>query len=241
VTSPIRVWNRFWFGPISARPLGAFRIVFGLIVLLNLALLAPEAEEWLSDAGRLGGPEARELAGPFRPSPLQYVQDPATVRLWLAATAVVAMDEHIGAAHGSIGRGAKAGLVFAGPTPEQIRRFGLKHEARALADPVAPARDLRHHQQHGQGIALPAHLVVPVHPAEAIEQAFAGGEDRGEEGALAVEHARHVPAERLGQRDDDRTIENDLEPTDHSHGINPSGFGSGATAAGATQGEGSSR
>ncbi len=91
MTSPIRVWNRFWFGPISARPLGAFRIVFGLIVLLNLALLAPEAEEWLSDAGRLGGPEARELAGPFRPSPLQYVQDPATVRLWLAATAVVAV------------------------------------------------------------------------------------------------------------------------------------------------------
>lgn len=37
--------------------------------------------------------------------------DPA---LWLAATAVVAMDEHIGAAHGSIGRGAKAGLVSAG-------------------------------------------------------------------------------------------------------------------------------
>ena len=41
---------------------------------------------------------------------------------------------------------AKAGLVFVGPTPEQIRRFGLKHEARALAEaagvPLTPGTGL---------------------------------------------------------------------------------------------------
>ncbi|HKU44750.1 MAG TPA: 5-oxoprolinase/urea amidolyase family protein, partial [Polyangiales bacterium] len=41
---------------------------------------------------------------------------------------------------------AAAGLVFIGPTPEQIRRFGLKHEARALAAevgvPLLPGSDL---------------------------------------------------------------------------------------------------
>ncbi len=87
--NPIRLWNRFWFGPISARPLGAFRIVYGLIFLANLALLAGEADLWLSDAGYFRGTESSELAGPLRWSPLQVVQDPATIRLWVAATAVV--------------------------------------------------------------------------------------------------------------------------------------------------------
>ncbi len=89
--NPLLAWNRFWFGPISARPLGAYRIVFGLIYLANLAILAPEADVWLSDAGILRGSEARELAGPFRLSPLQWVQDPLTIRLVLIAAAIVAV------------------------------------------------------------------------------------------------------------------------------------------------------
>src|SRR5690242_9243298 len=39
-----------------------------------------------------------------------------------------------------------AGITFIGPTPEQIRRFGLKHTARALADecgvPLLPGTGL---------------------------------------------------------------------------------------------------
>src|SRR6185295_11232268 len=38
------------------------------------------------------------------------------------------------------------GCAFIGPTPEQIRRFGLKHEARALAAaagvPLSPGSDI---------------------------------------------------------------------------------------------------
>jgi urea carboxylase len=41
---------------------------------------------------------------------------------------------------------AAAGIAFIGPTPDQIRRFGLKHEARALASevgvPLLPGSDL---------------------------------------------------------------------------------------------------
>jgi hypothetical protein len=87
--NPLRVWNRFWFGPISARPLGAFRIVFGLLVLANLGFLTFDVDYWYTDAGMLHGTEARELAGPFRVSPLQWVQDPTSVRLVFAATAIV--------------------------------------------------------------------------------------------------------------------------------------------------------
>ena len=87
--SPLRAWNRFWFGPISARPLGAFRIVFGLLGLANLAFLAFDLDYWFTDHGMLTGTEAIAIAGPLRPSPLQWVHDPTSVRIFFAATAVV--------------------------------------------------------------------------------------------------------------------------------------------------------
>jgi len=87
--NPIRAWNAFWFGPISARPLAAFRIIFGLVTLLNLALLSLELDYWFTNAGLLQGTEAREAAGAWRPSVLQYVQDPVSVRIFFAAMAVV--------------------------------------------------------------------------------------------------------------------------------------------------------
>jgi hypothetical protein len=88
--NPFREWNRFWFGPISARPLGAFRVVFGVLVLANLALLTADLDYWFSNTGFLQGAEAREVAGPWRPSPLLWADDPLTIRLFFGATAIVA-------------------------------------------------------------------------------------------------------------------------------------------------------
>jgi hypothetical protein len=88
--NPLRAWNRFWFGPISARPLGAFRVVFGVLVLANLAFLAFDLDYWFTGAGILQGSEARQVAGPLRFSPLNWVDDPLAIRLFFAGTAVVA-------------------------------------------------------------------------------------------------------------------------------------------------------
>jgi hypothetical protein len=87
--NPVRGWNAFWFGPISARPLAAFRIAFGLLVLAHLVVVAGDAGTWLTNAGYLRGDEPREIAGPWRLSPLQWFHEPATVYAFLAATAVV--------------------------------------------------------------------------------------------------------------------------------------------------------
>lgn len=88
--NPVRAWNTFWFRPVSARPLGAFRVVIGLLVLVHLAFLTVDLDYWLTDRGLLQGGEARALAGPLRPSPLQWVQDPVSVRGFVAASAAVA-------------------------------------------------------------------------------------------------------------------------------------------------------
>ena len=94
---PLTAWNRFFFAPISARPLGAFRIVYGLIAIVNLLfLLGFDTDYWLSDHGLFQGGEASEIAGPLRPSPLHYVQDPVTVRVVLVATIAAAVGLTVG-------------------------------------------------------------------------------------------------------------------------------------------------
>jgi hypothetical protein len=87
--NPVSAWNRFWFGPVSARPLGAFRIVFGIISLANLAILAFDMDYWLTNAGLLQGEEPRIIAGPLRFSPLQWIQDPPAVHAVFAVTTLL--------------------------------------------------------------------------------------------------------------------------------------------------------
>ena len=75
--NPFKDWSRFFFGPISARPLGAFRIVFGLLILD----LPGVSCRWSSTTGtrapacfRVRKPERRPA--PLRFSPLHYVDNP---------------------------------------------------------------------------------------------------------------------------------------------------------------------
>lgn len=89
--NPIRAWNRFWFAPISARMLGVYRIVFGLLVLAHLLLIRVDLDYWYTDAGVLQGAEAGELAGPLRFSPLQQFQTPGTVHTFYWANVAVAV------------------------------------------------------------------------------------------------------------------------------------------------------
>lgn len=89
--NPLHAWNRFWFAPVSARPLGVYRILFGLFVLAHLALITPDLDFWYSDRGLLVGDEAVATAGPYRPSVLNHFQDPISVRVTLAAVAGVAV------------------------------------------------------------------------------------------------------------------------------------------------------
>jgi hypothetical protein len=91
MSHPIRAWNKFWFRPISARPLGAFRVLIGLLTLGHLGLLSLDLDYWLTDHGLMMGSESRDLAGSLRFSPLQWVQDPASVHAFFVVTVAVAV------------------------------------------------------------------------------------------------------------------------------------------------------
>ena len=96
IAHPIKAWNRFWFAPISAKPLGAFRILFGLIAIFNILLLFIDTDYWLTNLGLFQGTEAREMAGPLRPSILHWLQDPISVRVVLFSTLGVAVGVTLG-------------------------------------------------------------------------------------------------------------------------------------------------
>lgn len=89
--NPIRAWNRFWFAPISAKPLGVYRILFGLMILTHLFLISFDLDYWYTDIGILQGDEAAITAGPLRLTPLTYFQDPTSVRIAVALTAAFAV------------------------------------------------------------------------------------------------------------------------------------------------------
>jgi hypothetical protein len=90
VIHPIRAWNRFFFGLVSAKPLGLIRILYGLIALSNLAFCAVDLEYWYTDSGLLRGDEAWVIAGPTQLSPLHFFQDATSVRIAFALTATFA-------------------------------------------------------------------------------------------------------------------------------------------------------
>ncbi|MEI4896971.1 hypothetical protein Q8G71_37425, partial [Klebsiella pneumoniae] len=69
---------------------------FGVFVLVHLALSTVDLDHWYTDAGLLRGNEARLAAGPLRLSPLQWIQDPVSVRIAFAAIAAVAAAFTIG-------------------------------------------------------------------------------------------------------------------------------------------------
>ena len=82
-----RSWNRFWFGRISAAPLGLFRLVFGLLVAAYGLLLFPDRDVWFSDRGVLTAAAAIRYNAYFHLAPRLNLL-PALDDRWLTAVFV---------------------------------------------------------------------------------------------------------------------------------------------------------
>ncbi len=55
--------NRFFFEPESPLPIAVYRILLGIIVLTNYALLLPNVQDWFGNRGTISQDTARRLAG----------------------------------------------------------------------------------------------------------------------------------------------------------------------------------
>jgi hypothetical protein len=76
-------------------------------------------------------------------------------------------------------------------------------------------------QQHADRIASPMLFLRFIDATDRVGQALEGAQHWREERPLADEDARHVAAERLGDCDDDRAEDRDLNPPVESHGEAP--------------------
>jgi hypothetical protein len=98
--NPIKTWNRFLFAPVSARPLGLFRIVYGALMVIYLTVMTVEFEYWYTDRGLLQGTESREASlvdgVPMRISPLHYIHDGVSPWILLGVTFTAAVGLTLG-------------------------------------------------------------------------------------------------------------------------------------------------
>ena len=78
-------------------------------------------------------------------------------------------------------------------------------------------------QQHRAGVHLPIHLLLGPHAGQAIEQTLERAEHAVQAARLTVEHAGHVPAQRLGQRHEHDQEHGELQQRVGRH-ENHSGF-----------------
>ena len=120
--NPIKAWNRFLFAPISARPLGLFRIAFGVLMMIYLVVMTVEFDHWYTDRGLLQGLESGEAAGPLRFSPLHYVHDPITPRVLYADHVRRGPGRDPRLAHAAHERGPLAGHALVLPPQSLVER-----------------------------------------------------------------------------------------------------------------------
>ena len=72
-------------------------------------------------------------------------------------------------------------------------------------------------EQHGNRIGGPVLLAAFVDPAEPVEACLERTQNRREQCSLAVEHMRHVGAQRHHERGDDGAEQQNLNPADDGH------------------------
>ena len=72
-------------------------------------------------------------------------------------------------------------------------------------------------QQHGNHVGQPTLLALFVDPSRRIECDLDRTQYRRQERALAIEDARHIRAEHRRDRDNNRAIDQNLDPANRSH------------------------
>ena len=74
-------------------------------------------------------------------------------------------------------------------------------------------------QQHGDRIGEPMLLALLVDAGDPVKRHLDRPQDWRQESTLAVEHTRHVPAQRQYERGDERAIDQNLNPAIDGHGM----------------------
>lgn len=75
MTKILGAWDRFWFEPVSPEPMAIFRIFFGLLLLVNGLLLAPDLFNYFGPDGFMSLETSRALADGLRINAFAWLPD----------------------------------------------------------------------------------------------------------------------------------------------------------------------
>jgi hypothetical protein len=73
--------------------------------------------------------------------------------------------------------------------------------------------------QHADCVGDRVLLLVLIDAGDLVDRKLHGAQDWPQECALAAEHARHIGAEHRRDRDNDRAVQQNLNPADGGHGL----------------------
>jgi len=69
----VAAWNDLFFAPRDPRLASVLRIAYGVLLLINLAVIAPDVPLWFADSGILPADHAREIITEHAPTVLGWV------------------------------------------------------------------------------------------------------------------------------------------------------------------------
>ena len=69
----VAAWNALFFAPRDPRLASVLRIGYGVLLLINLAVLAPDVPLWFSEGGLLPSPVARGMIAKHAPTVLAWI------------------------------------------------------------------------------------------------------------------------------------------------------------------------
>src|SRR5262249_26326184 len=75
--------------------------------------------------------------------------------------------------------------------------------------------------KHADGVGHRMLFLALIDAGDSIDRELDWSQDWRKKGALTAEHTRHIGAEHGRDRDNDRAIEQYLDPADESHGFYP--------------------
>lgn len=73
---PVERWNEFWFAARDPRLASVMRIGYGVLLLINVLLWAPDLRLWFTEAGLLPAAAARDIVNEHSPTVLGWVAAP---------------------------------------------------------------------------------------------------------------------------------------------------------------------
>jgi hypothetical protein len=115
-------------------------------------------------------------------------------------------------------RGEAHGCIEGGIRGHGTKTLRIQRQERLKSlESIQQQQSCEVEDQHGDGVALPVHLLIRPDAGEPVDEALHRPEDAIQAERPAFVHTRHVGPQRLGEGEEDHDVQDELEHTVRGH------------------------